>query len=166
MQISKNFTLEELLDSPTALRWGFKEQFTPPEDVVENLINLVVHILQPLRDKIGPIKVTSGYRCPRVNSKVGGSTKTINGKVVQTSQHCYGLAADIVFIQDGIKANNVIIEGLKELSKNQEFTFDQCIKEYGSDHNPSWIHISFKESNNRKQVLRKKEGSGYIPTTL
>lgn len=166
MQISKNFTLEELLDSPTALRWGFKEQFTPPEDVIENLINLVVHVLQPLRDKVGPIKVSSAYRCPRVNSKVGGATKNINGKVVQTSDHVFGNAADISFFQNGEKANNVIIEALRELAKDPKFTWKQIIKEYGSDNNPSWIHIAYQENNNKKQVLRKKEGTGYTPTTL
>jgi len=167
MQISKNFTLEELLKSPTALQWGFNEQFSPPEDVVENLIDLVVNVLQPLRDKLGrSIRITSGYRCPRVNSKVGGASTRINGRVVQTSDHVLGRAADIECWVDGRESNNLIIEALRELSKTQSFGWDQIISEFGTEHNPSWIHISFRKGNNRKQVLRKAQGRPYTPINL
>lgn len=167
MQISKNFTLEELLKSPTALQWDFKEQFTPPEDVVENLIQLVVNVLQPLRDKIGrPIRVTSGYRSPRVNSKVGGASTRINGRVVQTSQHVLGEAVDIECWVDGRESNNLIVEALRELAKSPTFEWDQIIKEFGTENNPSWVHISFKKGKNRKQVLRKVQGRPYVNTTL
>lgn len=167
MQISKNFTLEELVKSPTALQWGFNEQFSPPEDVVENLISLVVNVLQPLRDKLGrPIRITSGYRCPRVNSKVGGASTRINGRVVQTSDHVLGRAADIECWVDGRESNNLIVEALRELSKTQLFEWDQIILEHGTEHNPSWIHISFRKGNNRKQVLRKAQGRPYTPIKL
>jgi zinc D-Ala-D-Ala carboxypeptidase len=167
MQISKNFTLDELLKSPTALQWDFKEQFTPPEDVVENLIQLVVNVLQPLRDKIGrPIRITSGYRSPRVNSKVGGASTRINGRVVQTSQHVLGEAADIECWVDGRESNNLIIEALRELAKSPDFEWDQIIKEFGTENNPSWIHVSFRKGKNRKQVLRKVQGRPYVNTTL
>lgn len=167
MQISKNFTLEEFTKSPTALQWGFKEQFSPPEDVVENIIDLVVHVLQPLRDKLGrSIRISSGYRCPRVNSKVGGASTRINGKVVQTSQHVLGEAADIEIMVDGRESNDLIISALRELAKNPEFEWDQIIKEYGTEHNPSWIHVSFRKGKNRKQVLRKETNRGYVETVL
>jgi len=167
MQISKNFTLNELTKSPTALQWGFKEQFEPPQEVVENLIQLVVHVLQPLRDKLGlPIRISSGYRCPRVNSKVGGATTRINGKMVQTSQHVKGEAADIEVVVDGKEANYLIIEALRELSKSNTFEWDQIISEYGTLRNPNWIHISFRKGKNRKQVLRKESGKGYIEIKL
>lgn len=167
MQISKNFSLDELTKSPTALQWGFKEQFTPPEDVVENLIELVVHVLQPLRDKLGKsIRISSGYRCPRVNSKVGGAAKTINGKVVQTSDHVLGRAADIECWVDGKEANNLIIDALRELAKTESFSWDQIILEHNTLFNPSWIHISYREGNNRKQILRKEIGRAYYSISL
>ena len=167
MQISKNFTLEELLKSPTALQWGFNEQFSPPEDVVENLISLVVNVLQPLRDRLGrPIRVTSGYRCPRVNSKVGGASTRINGRVVQTSDHVLGRAADIECWVDGRESNNLILEALRELSKTQSFEWDQIILEHNTLFNPSWIHISYRKGSNRKQILRKEVGKSYYSISL
>jgi len=47
----------------------------------------LIRILQDVRDKFGPIKITSGVRCEEYNRKVGG---------VKTSQHLKGRAADIV----------------------------------------------------------------------
>jgi hypothetical protein len=37
MKLSKNFTLDEMLESPSAIRWGFAEQFEPPNEVIDNL---------------------------------------------------------------------------------------------------------------------------------
>lgn len=45
-----------------------------------------VYKLQKLRDKIGPVHITSGYRCPAHNLEVGGVTD---------SQHVEGIATDI-----------------------------------------------------------------------
>lgn len=48
---------------------------------------LLIELLQKLRDKLGkPITVTSGYRTPEYNRKIGGSPN---------SQHLLGKAADI-----------------------------------------------------------------------
>jgi len=49
---------------------------------------ILVNRLQILREQIDlPVKITSGYRCPEYNAKVGG---------VKNSQHTKGTAADIV----------------------------------------------------------------------
>ena len=155
MKLSRNFTLSEMVKSQSAVRWGFDEQFNPPQDIINNLTLLCVKVLQPIRDclKAG-ITVTSGYRCPRLNAKIGGAYTVINGKPVQTSQHCYGQAADINFIKDGKEFNGSIVIAIKELASDPSFEFDQCILEFGTDDNPSWIHISYTEGKNRNQVLR------------
>ena len=75
----KYFTLEEMTASPTARRLGIDN--TPTPDAVIALHNLVKEVLDPLREAWGaPIVVTSGYRCPKLNSCVGG---------VRMSQHCF-----------------------------------------------------------------------------
>lgn len=155
MQLSRNFSLEEMLESQSAVRWGFEEQFSPPENVINNLKSLCVNVLQPIRDLLkDSITVTSGYRCPRLNAKLGGAYTIINGKAVQSSQHCFGLAADIVYLKKGTKYNGSLISIIKDLSADPDFKFDQCILEFGSDLNPDWIHISYVEGKNRMQVLR------------
>ena len=155
MQLSRNFSLEEMLESQSAVRWGFEEQFNPPPIIVNNLKSLCIDVLQPIRDVLkDSITVTSGYRCPRLNAKLGGAYSIIDGKAVQTSQHCYGLAADIVYTKKGIKYNGSLASIIKDLSADPKFKFDQCILEFGTDLNPDWIHISYVEGKNRMQVLR------------
>jgi hypothetical protein len=38
--------------------------------------------------------------------------------------------------------------------------FDQLIWEYGDDDNPSWVHVSYKERENRNQILKCKRVKG------
>lgn len=50
-------------------------------------------LLQDIRSAIGfPLKVSSAYRCPRHNAKVGGS---------ENSDHMYGKAVDILCVDGG-----------------------------------------------------------------
>jgi len=128
---AKYFTFEEMTRSDTAVKHNIKN--IPDPEQFENLSNLVVKLLDPLREKFGkPIKVNCGFRSNEVNKLVGG---------VPTSQHCKGEAADIT--SDDNKR-------LFELIKN-EFEWDQLINE----NNLSWIHVSLKKTGkNRKQVLK------------
>ena len=128
----KYFTIKELCKSSTATQRGIDN--TPNSEIVSNLEQLVDNILDPLREKYGsPIKVNSGYRCEKLNNAVGGSS---------TSQHRYGLAADIT---TGSKLGN---KKLFILAQQMNLPFDQLIDEKTY----SWIHISFSKKP-RKQVL-------------
>lgn len=147
MRLTENFTLKEMLFSQTAVRRGIKEQFAPPKTVVANLQLLAEKVLQPLRDAFGsPITVTSGYRSPALNAAIGGS---------RTSQHMKGQAADIVAANGD---NKGLFEAILELAKNEAIEFDQLIWEFG-DKEPDWIHISYKKTGNRGQVLRATKNS-------
>lgn len=137
MKLSKNFELSEFLFSSTAVRHDIKEQLMPPESVKINLKLLCENILQPVRDRFGAIKITSGYRCRRLNDLVKGSA---------TSQHVTGMAADI----QGIKATN---KALFDFIKSSGIEYDQLIWEYGTQKEPAWIHVSFNPGKNRKQIL-------------
>lgn len=128
----KYFTIKELIKSTTAT--AKKIDNTPTKEVEDNLTKLVDKILDPLREAYGkPIKVNSGYRCPKLNRAVGGSA---------TSQHVLGQAADIT---GGSKSENKI---LFDLIKSLKLPFDQLIWENGG----VWVHVSFGPRN-RRQVL-------------
>ncbi len=133
----KYFSITELVESQTGRRHNVREQFGPPKSVTDSLQKLVDNILDPLREKYGkPIKISSGYRSPRVNSIVGGA---------KNSQHLIGEAADI----QAIDGNNA---ALFNLIKEMKLPFDQLIWEYGTTENPAWVHVSFG-SRNRRQIL-------------
>ena len=134
MRLSKNFTLSELTRSSTAKRKGINNE--PTEAHKKNLQRIVTEILQPMRDQLGPIRVTSGYRSPKLNRSIGGSTK---------SQHCKGQAVDIQFWDKGVMKNQVIYDYIVQ----NGVEFDQMINEFDF----SWIHISLKDKDNRNRIL-------------
>lgn len=128
----KYFTIKELCYSLTAIQKGIDN--TPNSEIVNNLKQLILYILDPLRERYGKqINVNSGYRCKKLNDAVKGS---------KTSQHIKGLAADITA---GSKKENKI---LFDLIIEMNLPFDQVIDEK----NFSWVHVSFSK-NPRKQIL-------------
>ena len=128
MNLSDNFTLGEMLRSDTALANDIREQFDPPVEIGVNLTKLAIMVLQPLREIFnGPLTVTSGYRCERLNKAVRGS---------ENSDHMRGLAADIT-------CSDVAL--LYELAA--ELPFRQLI--YYRERN--FVHISFDPDDARKQ---------------
>ena len=137
MQLTKNFTLEELTKSSTADRLHIDNK--PDETQLRKLKELCENVLQPIRDKINkPIYINSGFRCLELNKAVRG---------VPSSQHRLGEAADID--TRSYQGNKELFILLEEMSKNGEIEFDQLIDEY----NYNWIHISYRKNSNRNQVL-------------
>lgn len=134
MRLSKNFTLSEITRSGTAKRKGIDN--TPTDKHLQSLQLLITNLLQPIRDEMGSIRISSGYRSPRLNRSIGGSKK---------SQHCKGEALDIQFWKDGRMAN----EEIYKFILNSDLKFDQMINEFDF----SWIHISYKHNYNRGIIL-------------
>ncbi len=142
MKLSKNFALSEITHSNTAKRLGIDNE--PTETHLQNMQHLIDNLIQPLRDSIGPIRISSGYRNPSLNRAIGGSS---------SSQHCKGEALDIQFWQMGKMMNELIYEWILDSG----LEFDQMINEFDF----AWIHISLKLEDNRKQVLeayKNKDG--------
>ena len=134
----KYFSIAELTASATASQRNIPN--VPSDLSVRNLILLVDNILDPLREAYGkPIYVTSGYRSIALNKAVGGAA---------SSQHMTGQAADIT--ARSRKENFKLFLIIQKL----KLPFDQLIFEKGSlKEGPDWIHVSFNESRNRRQIL-------------
>lgn len=128
------FTIKEMTDSPTAVKYGIKNEPNATERAA--LVKLIEKILDPLREAYGkPIIVTSGFRCDKLNKKVGGAT---------SSQHRRGEAADIRTKADTPAENKKLWDLIIKL----KLPFDQMINENNFD----WVHISYS-SRNRRQKL-------------
>jgi len=134
MRLSKNFVLSEITRSNTAKRLNISN--APDKEHLRNMQRIVSDLIQPIRDALGPIRITSGYRSPALNRAIGGSRK---------SQHCKGEALDLQFWEDGKMCNQKIYDWIIE----EGIEFDQMINEFDY----AWIHISLKAENNRKQIL-------------
>jgi hypothetical protein len=146
MQLSKNLTLAEMTRSESAKRAGISN--APTKRHIENMKLLATNVFQPVRDHFKrPIHLSSGYRSSELNASIKGASKT--------SQHSLGEAMDIDM--DGTEITNAqVFNYIKD-----NLNFDQLIWEFGTDKNPSWVHVSFKSnSKQRKQILKaiKKNG--------
>ena len=125
-QMKEYFTLKEFLKSNTAKAHNIDN--TPTFAIVANLQRLSKFILTPTRYRYGkPIIVTSGYRCPDLNTLVGG---------VKNSQHLNGCAADLVCAD---------MRTLFNLLRTNQYV-DQLL--YESNGKSTWIHVSI--ANNGK----------------
>lgn len=150
MQLSKNFSLQELTKSQQGTRLGIDN--TPSDAVINNLQVLVNNILQPLRDMLGkPISISSGYRSFELNTAIGGS---------RTSEHCFGYAADIeVPGMDNKELFNLI---------KKNFKFTQLILEFYQEGIPDsgWVHVSYNPTNLKNQSLlavKQNNKTVYLP---
>lgn len=137
-QLSKNFSLAEMVRSNTATR---KEIDNTPNQVAENnLRDLCTKILQPLRDALGvPIRINSGYRSPLLNAEIGGS---------KHSQHMEGKAADIdVPGFTPLEVAQIIVD--------LDLPFDQVIHEF-----QTWVHVSYDAERDRRAQLTAQKVDG------
>jgi len=137
MKLTKNFSLDEMIRSTAAIRNGIDN--TPTVKEIANLQRLCEHVLEPARELSGgkTIRISSGFRNPKVNKLIGGSP---------TSDHVNGNAAD--FTIDGMSVTEVV-----EMIAKSNIQFDQLIHEFDS-----WVHVSFNETNRREVLAAKKDG--------
>lgn len=150
--ISKHLSYSAATKSQTAIKNGISNE---PNLEQLNIMRVVAFSLfEPLRIHHGkPIKVTSMFRSVALNSVLGGSTK---------SQHLYGALSGLregaIDIDMDVFNNGMSnCEAFMWLYYNLEF--DQLIWEFGTLKNPNWVHVSYRENENRKQVLRAHRGA-------
>ena len=146
MELSKSFTLNELIKSQEATRLGIEN--IPNKEHVENLKILCEKILQPLKDYYGlPVSISSGYRSIALCEAIGSSAK---------SQHTKGQAADFeIFGLANKEVADFIVQNLE---------YDQCILEFWNENEPNsgWVHCSYSINGNRKQYLKAQKVNGKI----
>lgn len=133
MQLSPNFTLDELIHSDLAVRKGIDN--SPGMMASANLVRLA-GLLEQVRKCLGkPIMINSGFRCKTLNDAVGSK---------DTSQHMIGCAADI-------RVSGMTPDEVVKAIIQSDIQFDQMIREFDS-----WVHISVTnraEDTPRNQIL-------------
>jgi zinc D-Ala-D-Ala carboxypeptidase len=142
MNLSRNFSLQELTKSDTAIRLGIDNQ--PNADQIDKLKMLCERILQPVRDHFGRVKVTSGFRSSELCAAIGSSVNSQHAKAEAADFEVLGV--DNAEVADWVKMN---------------CETDQLILEFYTPGEPNsgWIHASYVEFNPRAQYMRAyKEG--------
>ena len=136
MNLSRNFTLSELIKSDTAIRKGINNN--PNAEQIEKLKGLCENILQPVRDHFGRVKVTSGFRSVDLCLAIGSSSNSQHAKAEAADFECIGV--DNAELADWIKDN---------------LPYDQLIVEYYTPGEPNagWIHCSYVSDQPRASYL-------------
>ena len=136
MNLSRNFSLQELIKSDTAVRKGIDNN--PNADQIEKLKLLCENILQPVRDHFGRVKVTSGYRSVELCMAIGSSANSQHAKAEAADFEC--MCTDNAELADWIKNN---------------LDYDQLILEYYTPGEPNsgWIHCSYIPEGRRASFL-------------
>ena len=143
MNLSRNFTLQELIKSDTAIRKGIDNN--PNADQIEKLKVLCERVLQPVRDHFGRVKVTSGFRSPELCAAIGSSVNSQHAKAEAVDFECVGV--DNAEVADWVYTN---------------CRTDQLILEFYTPGEPNsgWIHCSYTPDQPRKQFLHAYKSEG------
>ena len=121
MNLSPHFTLAELTRTSSGLYNG------PTITEINALTALCTTLLEPVRNRFGPVSIHSGFRSAAVNAKIGGS---------KTSQHMKGEAAD--FHCPGATLEHV----MRWIVVESGLSYGQVILEGHTAGEPTWIHLS------------------------
>ena len=147
--ISAHFMLEEFSASETADAHGIDN--TVPSSLVLCLAQLCASCLEPIREQFGPMRISSGYRCPALNELVGG---------VENSEHVSGCAADVVPV--GGWTDTLTREAVVAWCA-QNLHFDQCIDE-GTPNGARWVHVGIAPAGQfSRQEALLFDGTKYTP---
>lgn len=137
--LSEHFSLEEMTRSGEALRRKIGNE--PAAGQVENLRQLCLNVLEPVRRRFGATRITSGYRCPELNEAVGG---------VADSQHIRGEAADI-HISD-MEVGRKMFDFIR-----RHTDFDQLLFERRVKGGCRWLHVSYTTRRPNRHEARELE---------
>jgi len=141
-----SFKYGELIRSDYATRYGISN--IPTDSEWDNLEILTREVLQPTRDKFGPIRITSGFRSYELNKALGGSSNSL---------HRFGHAADIEPVMSGIKLLSV----LEWIHNNCDYR--ELIAEYFPG---GWIHVAYVSSGNDKILKLKDNNHNYTRVSI
>ena len=134
-----NFKISELVHSDIAMLYHIDN--TPKLEHLDNMLNLIFYVLQPLRDKLGcPVIITGGYRSQTLWQKL----KDLGRNPAKNSQHLTGQAVDLQVPQKYLWEVFKIIK--------DTLPYDQLLYEYDLQGN-KWIHVSYNHGKNRKQAI-------------
>lgn len=141
------FTWGEMLSASSYGRRDYTE--TPSPAQRRAAAALASTVLDPLRDAIGgPLRVSTGWRGPRLNAEVGG---------VSASQHLTGEAADVTSgtHSSGDLARILITAGIP---------FDKAI--WYAPERGGHLHVSYRAAGPNRGEVRHAPASGGYPEQL
>jgi len=144
---AKNFKYKEFVKSVTAVRRGIDN--TPTNTHWANIEKVAVNVLQPAREALGRIRITSGYRSKKLNKVIKGSKRSL---------HCFGCATDL----EPLRSSVSLLDLLEWIYNNCEFR--ELIAEFFDE--DGWVHVGYVEGRNKKKLKLKDKNHNYKLVSL
>lgn len=147
VRLSANFMLSEMLYSEKAVELGISNDPTPMQ--LSRIMDATINLYQPVREGIGPMKVTSGFRSLELNTALKGAK---NG------------AHPAAWALDSQPQEMTLEQAMRWLWKSP-LKFDQAILELGQHHdrtNDDWLHLGFRHPTSyiqRREFLVMEDGT-------
>jgi zinc D-Ala-D-Ala carboxypeptidase len=143
--ITEHFQVGELFGTQHREPEIVAAQENPPDQIRVNVSWFCRSLLEPVRAVVGPLRISSGYRCPLLNAVIGGS---------QTSAHLAGRAADCN------PRDLDLVDAYESLATANLWALDQLILEFGR-----WIHVGAAAPGQRvrHELLMIWDPGKYLP---
>lgn len=150
VNLTPHFTVDELVRTSTGL------PNTPTAEHLDALRCLCAAVLEPWRERTGPLRVTSGYRSRAVNDEL----RRRGYSASSTSQHMLGEAADVQPATMALEAAWAELLDAVEAG----LPVDQAIV-YQRKAGVGWVHVSHTCTRPpRKELLvQLADGKTYVP---
>ena len=158
--LSEHFTEEEFTYSETAKAYGIPNKLDEAHKKVA--IHTCQYLLEPLRKLLNEhyktkviVRISSGYRGPALNSKIGGAKNSQHMSAEATDFNAYKVVNKIQYRINPLEIYNLI----KGWVKTGKLSVDQLIYEVSGS--SIWIHVSHSawgKTRDRKQFLMFHNG--------
>lgn len=146
LPMAPNFKYIDFIKSSTAARHGISN--SPNEHQWQAIERVAGRIIQPVRNKFGPIVITSGYRCVELCLKVGSAP---------TSNHVRGEAIDFEPLNKNVKLITII----KWIHRN--LPYREMIAEFFPH---GWVHVAYRSNKNIGQLKLKDNDHNYSRVSI
>ena len=141
LSMAPNFRYKEFVRSATALRLGIRN--IPNEQQWQSIERVAGNIIQPVREKFGPMRITSGFRSVDLCIAIRSSAR---------SNHTRGEALDFEPVSSKVR----LVDILKWIHTNLDYR--ELIAEYFPG---GWVHAAYRLNKNVRKLKLKDDSHRY-----
>jgi len=146
LPMAPNFKYREFVKSDTAMRLGIRN--IPNEQQWQSIERVAGNIIQPVREKFGMIRITSGFRSVELCQAIGSSPK---------SNHTRGEALDF----EPVSSNIRLVDIIKWIHTNLDYR--ELIAEYFPG---GWVHAAYRLNKNVRKLKLKDKRHSYASVSM
>ena len=159
LKLAQNFTLYEMIHSD-----GHPELVVyPDQDIIDQLTGFASKVLQPIRDAVGPLKISSGWRNEKLNAAVGGEKGSVHQ--IKYKGVILGVASDIMprQLSEGQTYLEKLLATYKWIWQNMPNVKTLILYRKSSVTKTPFIHVDTRSGRVGRAAFEKMGPGNYVP---